>query len=81
MWGCGVLVYSRCGSWRKLGGFKGYALSNGCYTDVHGKLKMLSTNELRQNDCQLLSAPEPMSAMVSPPANPGQSSQHPREVR
>ncbi|MCY4357228.1 MAG: hypothetical protein OXD01_06870 [Gammaproteobacteria bacterium] len=42
---------------------------------------MLSTNELRQNDCQLLSAPEPMSAMVSPPANPGQSSQHPREVR
>ncbi len=63
----------RASGWRDLGFTRGYARSNGRYTDPHGKPKRILARVLRRDARRLLARPEPLPPAVAPPsgAEPG----------
>ena len=67
--------------WQKLGETKGYARSNGRYTNPHGKPKQIWVRCLRQDARKLLASPEPLPSAVRPPSSPDQVARDPELMR
>ncbi len=60
----------RAAGWTGLGRTRGFARSNGRYTDPHGKPKEIFVTPLRPDARELLSNPMPLPPDVAPPAGP-----------
>ena len=67
--------------WQMLGETKGYARSNGRYTDPHNKPKQIWVRTLRRDAQKLLANPEPLPLAVKPLSGPDQVSRDPELMR
>ena len=71
----------KAAGWRPLGRTKGFARSNGRYTDPHGRPKEIFVKPLRPDARRLLSDPRPLPPDVAPPAGPGLAPRDPGAMR
>ncbi len=71
----------RAAGWTCLGETKGFARSNGRYTDPHGKPKDIYVTALRRDARALLSSPLPLPPDVAPPSCPELAPRDPKVLR
>ena len=71
----------KAAAWRPLGRTKGFARSNGRYTDPHGRPKEIFVKPLRPDARRLQSDPRPLPPDVAPPAGPGLAPRDPGAMR
>ncbi len=71
----------KAAGWTCLGETKGFARSNGRYTDPHGKPKDIYVTALRRDARALLSSPLPLPPDVAPPSCPELAPRDPKVLR
>ncbi len=71
----------KAAGWTCLGETKGFARSNGRYTDPHGKPKDIYVTALRRDARALLSSPLPLPPDVVPPSCPELAPRDPKVLR
>lgn len=71
----------RAAGWLDVGATRGYARSNGRYTEPHGQPKRALVRCLRRDARRLLARPEPLPRAVAPPADPAPSARDPQAMR
>ena len=71
----------RASGWLELGGTRGYARSNGRYTEPHGRPKRMLVRPLRRDARRLLSREAPLPAAVAPPSGPELAERGPAAMR
>ena len=71
----------RAAGWQELGGTRGYARSNGRYTEPHGQPKVMLVRCLRRDARRLLARAEPLPAALAPPSGPELAERDPAALR
>ena len=66
----GGFMYEAAG-WTALGLTKGYARSNGRYTEAHGEIKRIWVRPLRRDACRIMSDPDATALAPPPGLKPG----------